>query len=92
MERDANVDKKKQMTLTFQMRRRTIFDVLSPCLKDSEKRGISSLIYIILLLMSTMHVKFKMRFVFGITDMQHSIDFHTAFVYYTSFSTIVDST
>ena len=70
MERDANVDKKKQMTLTFQMRRRTIFDVLSPCLKDSEKRGISSLIYIILLLMSTMYVKFKMRFVFGITDMQ----------------------
>ena len=34
MERDANVDKKKQMTLTFQMRRRSIFDVLSPSLKD----------------------------------------------------------
>ena len=46
MERDANVDKKKQMTLTFQMRKDgAFFDVLSFCLKDS-KHGISSLINI----------------------------------------------
>ena len=56
MERDANVDKEKQMTLTFQMRRRSIFDVLSLRLKDS-KHGISSLINITTLLMNSMHVK-----------------------------------
>ena len=56
MERDANVDKKKQMTLTFQMRKEgAFFDVLSFCLKDS-KHGISSLINITTLLMNTMHV------------------------------------
>ena len=57
MERDANVDKKKQMTLTFQMRKEGAFLMFCLFASRTLKHGISSLINIIALLMNIMHVK-----------------------------------